>query len=184
MAPLATVTPFFPSHTLIPSLSSFIAQLPPLTSPSALKAWYTSASTDPLHPALLFCAGLSFLVWVLGEITGELQNTGDSGLERERIGEGTPAERVSCSYSASVQSYRALHPLALSSYSVCRTSDGSRARDGGATCPMTSSLLLLRDPEEDGEVSVQLQRRSTDSLSPPLQATVRPLSLFSPLSVR
>lgn len=80
MPPAPTLTPFFPSHSLLPSLASFTSSLPPLN-PAELKQWWLSSTTDPLHPALVFCAGLSGLVWILGEVTGEL-HLSPSGNER------------------------------------------------------------------------------------------------------
>ncbi|ORY86725.1 hypothetical protein BCR35DRAFT_302454 [Leucosporidium creatinivorum] len=71
MPPAPTLTPFFPSHSLLPSLASFPSSLPSLN-PADFKQWWLSSTTDPLHPALAFCAGLSALVWVLGEVTGNV----------------------------------------------------------------------------------------------------------------
>lgn len=61
---------FLPSHSFNPAVLSFASNLPPSYAPAALKTWYLSA--DPLHPALLFSAVMSFLVWIVGEVTGEL----------------------------------------------------------------------------------------------------------------
>ncbi|KAK4055380.1 hypothetical protein OIO90_003218 [Microbotryomycetes sp. JL221] len=69
MAPLET-TPFHPTHSLLPAVTSFIDQVPRTVSVDAWRAWATSSSTDPLHPAMATCAALSAFVWVLSEITG------------------------------------------------------------------------------------------------------------------
>lgn len=70
------LTPHNPHHSLIPSLESFYrldagGALPTSwTSISALKDYYLDTSTNPLHPALLFCGAISMVVWFLGEVTG------------------------------------------------------------------------------------------------------------------
>ncbi|SCV70302.1 BQ2448_1696 [Microbotryum intermedium] len=65
-------TPFHASYALMPSLTSFASSVPRTLSPSMLKAWYLSSSTDPMHPALWFCTAMSLVVWILGEITGNV----------------------------------------------------------------------------------------------------------------
>ncbi|SGY14974.1 BQ5605_C013g07189 [Microbotryum silenes-dioicae] len=64
-------SPFHASYALTPSLTSFASAVPRTLSPSVLKAWYLSSSTDPMHPALWFCTATSLIVWILGEVTGQ-----------------------------------------------------------------------------------------------------------------
>ncbi|GAA5826028.1 hypothetical protein JCM11251_000097 [Rhodosporidiobolus azoricus] len=59
-------------HSLLPALQSFPSNAPTSFSIPDLKHWYTSTTTDPLHPALAACAVWSALVWVLGEATGNV----------------------------------------------------------------------------------------------------------------
>jgi hypothetical protein len=69
--PPTLLSPFYAAHSLTPAVTSFLASLPTSFAPAELKQWYLTPATNPLHPALLFAAGISVLVWVLGEITGE-----------------------------------------------------------------------------------------------------------------
>ncbi|GAA5911272.1 hypothetical protein JCM6882_004082 [Rhodosporidiobolus microsporus] len=62
------------SHSLLPALRSLPSSAPSSFAPADLKAWYTASATDPLHPALVACAGWSALVWVLGEVTGNVSH--------------------------------------------------------------------------------------------------------------
>lgn len=59
---------FFPSHSFNPNILNCLNHLPESYTLSNLQSWYISA--DPLHPALLFCAFTSALVWIVGELTG------------------------------------------------------------------------------------------------------------------
>lgn len=65
---------FLPSYAFNPSVLSFINELPAKSSDylslALMKEWY--AASNPLHPALLFCTIMSALVWIVGELTGEL----------------------------------------------------------------------------------------------------------------
>lgn len=65
--PLANA--FLPSAFFNPGVLSFGSDLPREYSIEALKQWY--ATSDPLHPALVFCGIVSFFVWAIGEATGE-----------------------------------------------------------------------------------------------------------------
>lgn len=60
---------FFPSHSFNPNILNCLEHLPTSYGLTALKEWYISA--DPLHPALLFCAFSSLMVWIVGELTGK-----------------------------------------------------------------------------------------------------------------
>lgn len=66
------LTPHHPEHSLLPSLASFsLKSLPSdYASLSAWRNYYLDTSTNPLHPALLFCGAISMIVWLLGEVTG------------------------------------------------------------------------------------------------------------------
>ncbi|KAK4047295.1 hypothetical protein OIV83_005473 [Microbotryomycetes sp. JL201] len=69
MAPL-DLSPLYATNSLWPAVMSFINSVPRSASPQHWYAWATSASTDPLHPALAMCTGLSVFVWILSELTG------------------------------------------------------------------------------------------------------------------
>lgn len=60
---------FYPSEFFNKSILNSLQHLPTSYSLSGLKSWYLTA--DPMHPALLFMAVVSFLVWSVGELTGE-----------------------------------------------------------------------------------------------------------------
>ncbi|GAA6007331.1 hypothetical protein JCM10207_001591 [Rhodosporidiobolus poonsookiae] len=64
------LAPYSLEHSLLPAIRSFPSTAPMSFSFGDLKSWYSSSSTDPLHPALLFCGAVSTLVWLLGEVTG------------------------------------------------------------------------------------------------------------------
>ncbi|GAA6056630.1 hypothetical protein JCM3770_006365 [Rhodotorula araucariae] len=67
------LTPHHAHHSLVPALAAFpTAVRPHVASLAALHAWYTDPRTDPLHPAILFSLATSALVWVLGELTGNV----------------------------------------------------------------------------------------------------------------
>ncbi|GAA5829032.1 hypothetical protein JCM3766R1_003911 [Sporobolomyces carnicolor] len=68
------LTPHHPEHSLLPSLASFsLKSLPSdYASLSAWRNYYLDTSTNPLHPALLFCGAISMIVWLLGEVTGNV----------------------------------------------------------------------------------------------------------------
>ncbi|GAA5961216.1 hypothetical protein JCM21900_006335 [Sporobolomyces salmonicolor] len=70
--PSRLLTPHRPHHSLFPALTSFIDKAPRSFHLGNLRQWYLDQGTDPLHPALLFCAGMSAIVWVLGEVTGNV----------------------------------------------------------------------------------------------------------------
>ena len=57
---------------LVPSISTFPSSLPSSYSIDALRTWYTSPATDPLHPAIAFSLVTSAVVFILGELTGAL----------------------------------------------------------------------------------------------------------------
>lgn len=80
--PLIPIHPaFLPSAFFNPAILNCLDHLPSSYGLEALKAWYISA--DPLHPAIAFCTIMSFLVWVVGELTGEscaLGRTEDGGV--------------------------------------------------------------------------------------------------------
>lgn len=59
---------FLPSAFFNKGVLSFANNLPTSYSLIALQKWYSNA--DPLHPGMLFCAVVSFLVWAIGELTG------------------------------------------------------------------------------------------------------------------
>ncbi|KAM0747204.1 DUF1295-domain-containing protein [Meredithblackwellia eburnea MCA 4105] len=59
------------SKTLTPAILSFPSNLPKQWTVDALKQWYHT-SKEPMHPALLFATGMSVLVWLLGEVTGNV----------------------------------------------------------------------------------------------------------------
>ncbi|BGP42437.1 hypothetical protein JCM10449v2_006442 [Rhodotorula kratochvilovae] len=67
-----SLTPHHAHHSLVPALTAFPASLPSSFSLDALRSWYTDARTDPLHPAIAFSIAASVLVWVLGELTGNV----------------------------------------------------------------------------------------------------------------
>lgn len=63
---------FLPSFAFNPNILNALQYIPTLDqalSVQGMKEWYISS--NPLHPALLFCAVASFLVWVVGELTGK-----------------------------------------------------------------------------------------------------------------
>lgn len=72
--PSLLLTPHDPHHSLIPSLKQFFnlesSSIPTSYSLDAVKSYYLNPSTNPLHPALLFCGAISMIVWFLGEVTG------------------------------------------------------------------------------------------------------------------
>lgn len=61
---------FYPSAFFNRAVLNALDHLPTSYSLGGLQSWYTHA--DPLHPALLFCAVMSFLVWLVGEATGNV----------------------------------------------------------------------------------------------------------------
>lgn len=90
-------TPHQAAYTVLPSLKSFVADLPALNDPKQLLSWsvcsmgtiirvhptsstervraarrYTDPKTDPLHPALLASIFFSVGVWIVSEITGNV----------------------------------------------------------------------------------------------------------------
>lgn len=72
--PSLLLTPHDPHHSLIPSLKQFFdldpSSIPASYALDAVKSYYLNPSTNPLHPALLFCGAISMIVWFLGEVTG------------------------------------------------------------------------------------------------------------------
>ncbi|KPV74034.1 uncharacterized protein RHOBADRAFT_54602 [Rhodotorula graminis WP1] len=72
MTLLHPVTPHHAHHSLIPAISTFTSFLPSSLSIDHLRAWYTNPATDPLHPAIAFSLVTSAVVFVLGELTGNV----------------------------------------------------------------------------------------------------------------
>ncbi|GAA5896524.1 hypothetical protein JCM8208_004223 [Rhodotorula glutinis] len=72
MTLLHPLTPHHAHHSLIPSISTFTSSLPSSYSIDAIQTWYTNPSTDPLHPAIAFSLATAALVFVLGEVTGNV----------------------------------------------------------------------------------------------------------------
>ncbi|GAA5929218.1 uncharacterized protein JCM15063_004083 [Sporobolomyces koalae] len=67
------LTPHVPKHSLLPSLREFtLDSFPRSYALSAWRDYYLDTATNPLHPALLFCGAISMIVWLLGEITGNV----------------------------------------------------------------------------------------------------------------
>ncbi|KAK4335949.1 hypothetical protein RTBOTA2_004723 [Rhodotorula toruloides] len=66
------LTPHHATHSLLPAIRSFAADAPSSFRPADLRTWYLNPKTDPLHPAILFCTGISVVVWLLGEVTGNV----------------------------------------------------------------------------------------------------------------
>ncbi|GAA6033137.1 hypothetical protein JCM8097_002963 [Rhodosporidiobolus ruineniae] len=59
-------------HSLLPALRSLASNAPTSFSPADLQTWFTATTTDPLQPAVLFATVLSLVVFVLGEVTGNV----------------------------------------------------------------------------------------------------------------
>ncbi|GAA5852755.1 hypothetical protein JCM9279_003958 [Rhodotorula babjevae] len=72
MTLLHPLTPHHAAHSLLPSISTFASSLPSSSSIDTLRTWYTNPSTDPLHPAILFSLVTAAVVFVLGEVTGNV----------------------------------------------------------------------------------------------------------------
>ncbi|BGP13409.1 hypothetical protein JCM10213v2_001328 [Rhodosporidiobolus nylandii] len=66
------VLPHSHAHSLWPAVKSFATNAPTSFAPADLVAWAKSSATDPLHPAMLFCAVVTGGVWLVSEVTGNV----------------------------------------------------------------------------------------------------------------